>query len=76
MMCGRFHGGEGCSCSQTPVEDEFSSVTWDSFSAEVLDSLYTTSPISMHCNQSTAELFPVSTHAVKPLMLAGAVQAF
>ncbi|KAG7322978.1 hypothetical protein KOW79_014324 [Hemibagrus wyckioides] len=54
----RFHGGEGCSCSQNTVEDQFSSVTWDSFSAEVLDSLYTTSPISMHCNQSTAELFP------------------
>ncbi|KAF5893885.1 dopamine beta-hydroxylase-like, partial [Clarias magur] len=53
-----FHGGEGCSCSQTSVEDEFSSVTWDAFSAEVLDSLYTTSPISMHCNRSTAERFP------------------
>ncbi|XP_060764933.1 dopamine beta-hydroxylase [Neoarius graeffei] len=54
----RFHGSEGCSCAQTSVEDEFSSVTWDSFSAKVLDSLYTTSPISMHCNRSTAELFP------------------
>ncbi|XP_027018319.2 dopamine beta-hydroxylase isoform X1 [Tachysurus fulvidraco] len=57
-LINRFHGGEGCSCSQTSVEDQFSSVTWDSFSAEVLDSLYTTSPISMHCNQSTAQLFP------------------
>ncbi|KAB5543847.1 hypothetical protein PHYPO_G00084360 [Pangasianodon hypophthalmus] len=57
-LINRFHGGEGCSCSRTTVEDEFSSVTWDSFSAEVLDSLYTTSPISMHCNRSTAELFP------------------
>ncbi|KAF7700765.1 dopamine beta-hydroxylase [Silurus meridionalis] len=56
----RFHGGEGCSCSQTTVEDQFSSVIWDSFSARVLDSLYTTSLISMHCNQSTAELFPGS----------------
>ncbi|XP_053500872.1 LOW QUALITY PROTEIN: dopamine beta-hydroxylase-like [Ictalurus furcatus] len=54
----RFHGGDSCSCSQTTVEDQFSAVTWDSFSAEVLDSLYTTSPISMHCNQSIAELFP------------------
>ncbi|XP_072515362.1 dopamine beta-hydroxylase [Salminus brasiliensis] len=54
----RFHGGEGCSCSQKTVEEEFSSVSWDPFSEEVLNSLYTTSPISMHCNQSTAELFP------------------
>ncbi|KAK3521504.1 hypothetical protein QTP70_007969 [Hemibagrus guttatus] len=61
----RFHGGESCSCSQTTVEDQFSSVTWDSFSAEVLDSLYTTSPISMHCNQSTAELFPGSMYIEK-----------
>lgn len=63
----RFHGSEGCSCAQTSVEEEFSSVTWDSFSAKVLDSLYTTSPISMHCNRSTAELFPVSTRTRKPL---------
>ncbi|XP_062869784.1 dopamine beta-hydroxylase [Trichomycterus rosablanca] len=57
-LMNRFHGGAGCSCSQTTVEDEFSSVSWDLFSAEVLNSLYTTSPFSMHCNQSTAELFP------------------
>uniref|UniRef100_A0A3B4CH29 Dopamine beta-hydroxylase n=1 Tax=Pygocentrus nattereri TaxID=42514 RepID=A0A3B4CH29_PYGNA len=57
-LINRFHGGEGCSCSQKTVEEEFSTVSWDSFSEEVLNSLYTTSPISMHCNQSTAELFP------------------
>ncbi|XP_022536658.2 dopamine beta-hydroxylase [Astyanax mexicanus] len=57
-LINRFHGGEGCSCSQRSVEEEFSSVSWDQFSEEVLNSLYTTSPISMHCNQSTAELFP------------------
>jgi len=43
------------------VEEQFSSITWDGFSGDVLNSLYITSPISMHCNQSTAELFPVST---------------
>uniref|UniRef100_W5KGQ8 Dopamine beta-hydroxylase n=1 Tax=Astyanax mexicanus TaxID=7994 RepID=W5KGQ8_ASTMX len=58
LINSRFHGGEGCSCSQRSVEEEFSSVSWDQFSEEVLNSLYTTSPISMHCNQSTAELFP------------------
>ncbi|KAG9263268.1 dopamine beta-hydroxylase [Astyanax mexicanus] len=57
-LINRFHGGEGCSCSQRSVEEEFSSISWDQFSEEVLNSLYTTSPISMHCNQSTAELFP------------------
>ncbi|KAI4876393.1 hypothetical protein NFI96_017858 [Prochilodus magdalenae] len=57
-LINRFHGGEGCSCSQKTVEEEFASVSWDSFSEEVLSSLYTTSPITMHCNQSTAELFP------------------
>uniref|UniRef100_A0A8B9GQH1 Dopamine beta-hydroxylase n=1 Tax=Astyanax mexicanus TaxID=7994 RepID=A0A8B9GQH1_ASTMX len=61
LINSRFHGGEGCSCSQRSVEEEFSSISWDQFSEEVLNSLYTTSPISMHCNQSTAELFPVST---------------
>lgn len=62
----RFQGRESCSCPQTTVEDQFSSLTWDGFSGEVLNSLYITSPISMHCNQSTAELFPVST-TFKPL---------
>ncbi|XP_076875205.1 dopamine beta-hydroxylase [Brachyhypopomus gauderio] len=57
-LINRYHGGEGCSCSLTSVEDEFSSVAWDAFSGEVLSSLYSTSPITMHCNQSTAELFP------------------
>lgn len=61
----RFQVRESCSCPQTSVEDQFSSITWDSFSGEVLNSLYTSSPISMHCNQSTAELFPVSTSAYR-----------
>ncbi|KAJ7986890.1 hypothetical protein DPEC_G00333090 [Dallia pectoralis] len=54
----RFQGGDACSCGQTSVTDQFSSLSWDSFSGEVLDSLYSTSPISMACNQSTARLFP------------------
>ncbi|XP_010875656.3 dopamine beta-hydroxylase [Esox lucius] len=54
----RFQGGDACSCGQTSVTDQFSSLSWDSFSGEVLDSLYSTAPISMACNQSSARLFP------------------
>uniref|UniRef100_A0A672L9X7 Dopamine beta-hydroxylase n=1 Tax=Sinocyclocheilus grahami TaxID=75366 RepID=A0A672L9X7_SINGR len=57
-LINRFQGRESCSCPQTTVEEQFSSLSWDGFSGEVLNSLYLTSPISMHCNQSTAELFP------------------
>uniref|UniRef100_A0A4W5P690 Dopamine beta-hydroxylase n=1 Tax=Hucho hucho TaxID=62062 RepID=A0A4W5P690_9TELE len=56
----RFQGGDACSCGQTSVMDQFSSLSWDSFSGEVLNSLYNTAPISMACNQSSAKLFPVS----------------
>ncbi|XP_016413252.1 dopamine beta-hydroxylase-like [Sinocyclocheilus rhinocerous] len=57
-LINRFQGRESCSCPGTTVEEQFSSLSWDGFSGEVLNSLYLTSPISMHCNQSTAELFP------------------
>uniref|UniRef100_A0A673AUS3 Dopamine beta-hydroxylase n=1 Tax=Sphaeramia orbicularis TaxID=375764 RepID=A0A673AUS3_9TELE len=56
----RFHGNDQCVCGETSVTDQYSQLQWDMFSAEVLDSLYNTAPISMHCNQSTARLFPVS----------------
>ncbi|KAM9323410.1 dopamine beta-hydroxylase-like [Pholidichthys leucotaenia] len=56
---GRFHGVDsGCVCTDIGVPQQFSQLQWDEFSAEVLDSLYNTAPISMHCNQSTARLFP------------------
>ncbi|KAJ8339019.1 hypothetical protein SKAU_G00358050 [Synaphobranchus kaupii] len=54
----RFQGGDSCDCRQTSVSEQFTSLSWDTFSAQVLNSLYNTAPISMHCNQSTAELFP------------------
>lgn len=57
-LINRFNGEETCSCGQPDVTEQFSSLHWDAFSAGVLDSLYSTSPISMHCNQSTAKLFP------------------
>ncbi|KAI1904793.1 hypothetical protein AGOR_G00009340 [Albula goreensis] len=54
----RFQGGDPCSCGQSDVTQQFNSLIWDTFNGEVLDSLYNTAPIYMHCNQSTAELFP------------------
>uniref|UniRef100_A0A8C5H6L5 Dopamine beta-hydroxylase n=1 Tax=Gouania willdenowi TaxID=441366 RepID=A0A8C5H6L5_GOUWI len=54
----RFHGNEQCVCGEPGVTEQYSQIQWDPFSTEVLDSLYNTAPISMHCNQSTAHLFP------------------
>ncbi|XP_061911121.1 dopamine beta-hydroxylase [Entelurus aequoreus] len=54
----RFQGQEACVCGEDSVTDQYSRLQWDMFSTQVLDLLYTTSPISMHCNQSTARLFP------------------
>lgn len=54
----RFHGNDQCVCGEVDVTEQYSQLQWDAFSAEVLDSLYNTAPISMHCNQSNARLFP------------------
>uniref|UniRef100_A0AAQ5YUQ4 Dopamine beta-hydroxylase n=1 Tax=Amphiprion ocellaris TaxID=80972 RepID=A0AAQ5YUQ4_AMPOC len=54
----RFHGNDQCVCGEVSVTEQYSQLQWDAFSGEVLDSLYNTAPISMHCNQSTARLFP------------------
>ncbi|RVE65659.1 hypothetical protein OJAV_G00118940 [Oryzias javanicus] len=54
----RFHGNEQCVCGEVDVTQQFSQLHWDDFTGEVLDSLYNTAPIFMHCNQSTARLFP------------------
>uniref|UniRef100_A0A3B4G1F7 Dopamine beta-hydroxylase n=1 Tax=Pundamilia nyererei TaxID=303518 RepID=A0A3B4G1F7_9CICH len=53
-----FHGNDQCVCGEVSVTEQFSQLEWDEFTGEVLDSLYNTAPISMHCNQSTARLFP------------------
>ena len=59
----RFHGNDRCVCGDVSVTEQYSQIQWDTFAGEVLDSLYNTAPVSMHCNQSTARLFPVSlTH--------------
>uniref|UniRef100_A0A672IZT8 Dopamine beta-hydroxylase n=1 Tax=Salarias fasciatus TaxID=181472 RepID=A0A672IZT8_SALFA len=54
----RFHGNDQCVCGEVDVTEQYSQLQWDPFTGEVLDSLYNTAPISMHCNQSTARLFP------------------
>ncbi|KAK2819038.1 hypothetical protein Q5P01_024599 [Channa striata] len=54
----RFQGNDQCVCAEVSVTEQYSQLHWDTFTAEVLDSLYNTAPISMHCNQSTAQLFP------------------
>ncbi|KAF7216960.1 dopamine beta-hydroxylase isoform X2 [Nothobranchius furzeri] len=54
----RFNGNDQCVCGEVGVTEQFSQLHWDGFTVEVLDSLYNTAPISMHCNQSIARLFP------------------
>lgn len=65
----RFQGRETCSCGQADVTEQFTSLAWDNFSSQVLSSLYNMAPITMHCNQSTAELFPVSRGTKCPLCI-------
>uniref|UniRef100_H2TDY7 Dopamine beta-hydroxylase n=1 Tax=Takifugu rubripes TaxID=31033 RepID=H2TDY7_TAKRU len=56
----RFHGSDPCVCGEVGVTEQYSQVRWDPFAVQVLNSLYNTAPISMHCNQSDARAFPVS----------------
>ncbi|KAG8010640.1 Dopamine beta-hydroxylase [Nibea albiflora] len=53
----RFHGNDQCVCGEVNVTEQYSQLQWDAFTGEVLDSLYNTAPVSMHCNQSSAQLF-------------------
>ncbi|XP_069465731.1 dopamine beta-hydroxylase [Ambystoma mexicanum] len=57
-LVNRFNDEEICTCPQTSVTEQFSSVPWNSFSKDVLKSLYDFAPISMHCNRSSAVRFP------------------
>ncbi|XP_035995693.1 dopamine beta-hydroxylase [Fundulus heteroclitus] len=54
----RFHGNDQCVCGDVDVTEQYAQLHWDDFAGEVLNTLYNTAPISMHCNQSTARLFP------------------
>lgn len=55
----RFNDEEVCTCPDTSVIQQFSSVPWNSFNRGVLKSLYGFAPISVHCNKSSAIRFPV-----------------
>lgn len=62
LVLPRFQGGEQqCVCGEVGVAQQYSQVRWDPFAMEVLSSLYSTAPVSMHCNQSDARSFPVSS---------------
>ncbi|KAM6985588.1 dopamine beta-hydroxylase [Aplochiton taeniatus] len=54
----RFQGEDQCVCADTGVTQQYSQLRWDSFSVEVLSSLYNSAPITMHCNKSSADMFP------------------
>ncbi|XP_018419215.1 PREDICTED: dopamine beta-hydroxylase [Nanorana parkeri] len=57
-LVNRFIGDEVCTCPQAAVTEQFNEVPWNSFTSDVLNSLYAYSPISMHCNRSSAVRFP------------------
>ncbi|XP_040298748.1 dopamine beta-hydroxylase isoform X2 [Bufo bufo] len=57
-LVNNFSGQEVCTCLQSSVTEQFNKVPWNSFTSKVLDSLYNYSPISMHCNKSSAVRFP------------------
>ncbi|XP_063000713.1 dopamine beta-hydroxylase [Elgaria multicarinata webbii] len=57
-LVNRFNDEDICTCPETSVTQQFSSVPWNSFSRGVLKSLYDFAPISMHCNKSSAVRFP------------------
>uniref|UniRef100_A0ABM5F5Y1 Dopamine beta-hydroxylase n=2 Tax=Pogona vitticeps TaxID=103695 RepID=A0ABM5F5Y1_9SAUR len=53
----RFDDEAVCTCPEASVTQQFSSVPWNSFNRDVLQSLYDFAPISMHCNKSSAVRF-------------------
>uniref|UniRef100_A0A8D2LCD1 Dopamine beta-hydroxylase n=1 Tax=Varanus komodoensis TaxID=61221 RepID=A0A8D2LCD1_VARKO len=57
-LVNRFNDEDICTCPETSVTQQFSSVPWNSFSRDVLKSLYDFAPISVHCNKSSAVRFP------------------
>ncbi|XP_043914795.1 dopamine beta-hydroxylase [Protopterus annectens] len=58
IFMSRFNDDEICTCPQASITEQFDSVPWNSFSREVLKSLYDFTPISMHCKKSTSVKFP------------------
>ncbi|KAM4647720.1 LOW QUALITY PROTEIN: dopamine beta-hydroxylase [Amazona ochrocephala] len=60
-LVNRFNDEEVCMCPQVSVPQQFYSVPWNTFNRDVLKSLYSFAPISMHCNKSSAVRFPFSS---------------
>ncbi|XP_070286090.1 dopamine beta-hydroxylase isoform X2 [Myotis yumanensis] len=56
-LVNRFNSEEVCTCPQTSVPEQFASVPWNSFSRDVLQALYGSAPLSVHCNKSSAVRF-------------------
>uniref|UniRef100_A0A8C5QVA4 Dopamine beta-hydroxylase n=1 Tax=Leptobrachium leishanense TaxID=445787 RepID=A0A8C5QVA4_9ANUR len=65
-LINRFNSEEVCTCPQVSVTEQYREVPWNSFSTEVLNSLYGFAPISEHCNKSSAVRFP-GEWGVQPL---------
>lgn len=63
-------------CGEVGVTQQYSQVRWDSFAVEVLGSLYSTAPVSMHCNQSDARSFPVSPSPTSSQQLGTLLKSF
>ncbi|KFQ45777.1 Dopamine beta-hydroxylase, partial [Nestor notabilis] len=60
-LVNRFNDEEVCTCPQVSIPQQFYSIPWNTFNRDVLKSLYSFAPISMHCNKSSAVRFPVRT---------------
>ncbi|KFV50101.1 Dopamine beta-hydroxylase, partial [Tyto alba] len=60
-LVNRFNDEEVCTCPQASITQQFYSVPWNTFNRDVLKSLYSFAPISVHCNKSSAVRFPVRT---------------
>ncbi|XP_032868020.2 dopamine beta-hydroxylase isoform X2 [Tyto alba] len=57
-LVNRFNDEEVCTCPQASITQQFHSVPWNTFNRDVLKSLYSFAPISVHCNKSSAVRFP------------------
>ncbi|NXF96867.1 DOPO hydroxylase, partial [Eubucco bourcierii] len=57
-LVNRFNDEEVCMCPQVSIPLQFTSVPWNTFNRDILKSLYSFAPISVHCNKSSAVRFP------------------
>ncbi|KAM8934323.1 dopamine beta-hydroxylase [Pelodytes ibericus] len=57
-LINRFSNDEVCTCPQVSVSEQYKEVPWNSFSVEVLESLYNFAPISEHCKKPSGSPYP------------------